>query len=929
LFLPAFLLLTLTCLSRADEVVDCSQQGLIDALSFDGQALFTEDCSITLSDPISINLDTVIDAQGHNVSISGDNQFLVFEIQSNASLTISGVTITSGQNTNGGAFFVYSDGTLVLSNCTLIGNQAVGTNGVDGADGGDDPNGNGGDGHNGRPGGRAFGGAVFNLGDVTLLRCTLASNTVTGGPGGNGGTGGDGRFNAGNGGTGATGGFVSGGAIYNLGTLFVGECSFLGNSAKGGDGGTGGAAGAGADGLAGSGAAGGSASGAAVYSSNEVTITNCTFSGNAAQGGNGQAGGKLINGNGSDGAKGADAFGGGVFAVGGSVTNCTFFKNSATGGNGGNGGTGSANGGNGGNGGIGTGGALHATADIVVENCTFSQCTAKGGAGGTNGIGTFNGSAGSAGASRGGNIARGAGVFTIMNSILGTNSSGGAAFGTIQDGGYNISFGNTFTLISDSGSFKTNDVKLGPLTNNGGFTLTMALLAGSPALDRIPTNALLNPFPPFDQRGFPRPINYKADIGAVEFENAGPPVISQQPTNTSAMLHSNATFYVVAFGAGILKYQWRFNGVDIPKATRSSFTVTNATPATNGPYDVVVMNGLDSVTSRQVFVQFSPSITTQPANQTVAPGGTATFVVDATGDGTLRYQWQFEGEDLPGKTDFTLNVINVHQANVGNYQVIVTNDFGSVTSSPAALNLLPGVVVQPTNITAATGSTVIFRVGAEGSAPLSYQWQKNGSNAPGNATGSAYILGNVQTSDAGAYNVVITNGFGSINSATGILTVIQGIAISSQPVQVIVPANSDATFTVTATGAPPLTYQWRFNGSNLPGQTTTALVLHNVQPENAGPYVVVVTNSVGAVTSSPALLKLAGPLSITSPQIVSNRFNLVFSSQTGFAYVIEYKTNLSSPTWISLLTTNGTGNSIIVQDSSISASSRFYRIRAQ
>src|SRR6266850_3169414 len=120
--------------SRADEVLDCSEGGFHEAL-FSGEALFIDDCSITITAPISIPESTsvVIDAQGHNVSLSGDSQFLVFEIQSNATLTISGVTITGGQNTNGGALFIYDGSVVVLSNCTLTANQAIGTNGLDGA----------------------------------------------------------------------------------------------------------------------------------------------------------------------------------------------------------------------------------------------------------------------------------------------------------------------------------------------------------------------------------------------------------------------------------------------------------------------------------------------------------------------------------------------------------------------------------------------------------------------------------------------------------------------------------------------------------------------------------------------------------------------------------------------------------------------------
>jgi hypothetical protein len=944
LLLLAIVLFTIFCPSSfADEVTDCSQDGLIAALSSDNQALFTEDCSITITDPISISGTNVIDAQGHNVSISGDNQFLIFDIEEGASLTILGVTITGGQNTNGGAFFVNSGSVLVLSNCTIAGNQALGTNGVDGANGSSVELGNGGNGHNATRGGSALGGAIFNLGSLTLMNCKLSTNSATGGTGANGGTGGNSTASlgvGGNGGNGSVGGAAFGGAIYHAGnTLVISNCIFSGNTVLGGDGGNGGTGGTGTfgPGLVGSGSAGGTASGAAVYSTNNVDpgtniVVQSTFSDNTAQGGNSANGGTSSSGQGVTGPRGGDSFGGALFIAGGGVTNCTFYNDNTTGGKGGDGGPATASlgtGGNGGNGGNATGAAIYnkTSADFNLVSCTISNCSAFGGTNGVAGSGPFPGNAGSKGASHG-SIANGGGTFNLMNTILATNRSGGAGFGTIHDSGYNISFGTTITL-NGTGSFKTNNVKLGPLANNGGFTPTMALLAGSPALDQIPTNAF---FPPIDQRGFPRPINTNADIGSYEFEFAGGPIITQQPTNAFTALHSNATFYVVAIGAPTLRYQWYFNGSKITNATRSSFTVTNATPSNAGPYFVIVTNSISSATSTNVFVEFSPSILTQPANQTVAPGGTATFVVTAAGNGPLFYQWQFQGTNLPGKTDDTLNVIDAHQANIGNYQVIVTNLFGSVTSAPAVLNLQPGVTVQPTNVTAVAGSTVTFYVGAEGSPPLSYQWQKNGTNVAANGNSSSFIIGNVQSTNAGAYSVVITNAFGSINSATGILTVVPGPApvITVQPTQVIVPTNSDATFTVTATGAPPLAYQWRFNGSNLAGETGSALALHNVQPANAGPYAVVVTNAAGSVTSNPALLKLiAGPPSITMPTVASNMLKLVFSTQTGFTYVVEYKTNLNTPAWFGLLTTNGTGNPVFIQDPTTNGSSRFYRIRAQ
>jgi hypothetical protein len=939
----------LFCLSSfADEVTDCSEDGLLGAFTEinSNYVFFTEDCSITITESIPITgTNNIIDAQGHNVSISGDNQFLIFDIAEASSLTILGVTITGGQNTNGGAIFVNGGGVLVLSNCTLTANQALGTNGVDGANGSSVQLGNGGNGHNATIGGAALGGAIFNLGRVTLMNCNVSSNSTTGGTGANGGAGGNSSASlgvGGNGGNGSVGGAAFGAAIYHAGdSLVVSNCIFANNTVRGGKGGSGGAAGTGtfSAGLVGSGSAGGAASGAAIYTTNTVDISQSTFSGNTAQGGDSANGGTSSNGQGVAGPRGGDSFGGALFVAGGGVTNCTFYNDNTAGGKGGDGGPATANlgtGGNGGNGGNATGAAIFnkSATNFTLLSCTISNCSAFGGTNGVAGTGPFPGTAGSKGASHG-TIANGGGTFVLMDTILATNLSGGAGFGTITDAGFNITFGTTLPLTSTN-SFRTNDVKLGPLANNGGFTPTMALLAGSPALDRIPTNSdpALNPFPPIDQRGVQRPINGKADIGAFEFEFAGFPIITQEPTNAITMLNSNATFYVVAIGAPILKYQWYLNGVKINNANKSSFTVTNATLAnggTNNGYTVVVTNNITSVTSSNAFVLFSPSITNQPANQTVAPGGTAVFAVSATGDSPLSFQWQFQGTNIVGATNTTLNVTNAHQASIGTYQVVVTNSLGSVTSAPAVLNLMPGILTQPTNITALAGSTVTFTVVAEGSSPLSYQWQKNGTNVAANGNSSAFALGTIQASDAGAYNVVVTNAFGSAISGSATLTVSsQGPAITTQPAQVIVPTNSDATFTITATGTPPLAFQWRFNNANLAAQTNAALVLHSVQSSNAGPYAVVVTNSFGAVTSSPALLKLlAGAVSMSSPTMTSNNLNLVFASQTGFTYVIEYKTNLNSSNWTSLLTTNGTGSLVLIQDPITNGFSRFYRIRAQ
>src|SRR5438477_12159530 len=84
-----------------------------------------------------------------------------------------------------------------------------------------------------------------------------------------------------------------------------------------------------------------------------------------------------------------------------------------------------------------------------------------------------------------------------------------------------------------------------------------------------------------------------------------------------------------------------------------------------------------------------PTITKQPTNQTASLFADATFRVTATGDAPLSYQWRFNDGDLIGMTNATLTVTNVQRADGGNYNVVVTNLSGSITSQVATLTITP------------------------------------------------------------------------------------------------------------------------------------------------------------------------------------------------------------------------------------------------
>ena len=168
---------------------------------------------------------------------------------------------------------------------------------------------------------------------------------------------------------------------------------------------------------------------------------------------------------------------------------------------------------------------------------------------------------------------------------------------------------------------------------------------------------------------------------------------------------------------------------------------------------------------------------------------------------------------------------------------------------------IPVIGSQPQSLTVNSNSPADFSVGATGTGTLAYQWQKNGTNISA-ATANVFNIGNVMPGDAGNYTVVITNNYGSVTSIVAVLSVNAAPLISLQPQSVTVYVNSNATFSVTASGVPVPVYQWCFNGTNLAGATLTNWTVTAAQLTNEGNYTVIISNNLGAITSSVASLSL-------------------------------------------------------------------------
>ncbi len=175
------------------------------------------------------------------------------------------------------------------------------------------------------------------------------------------------------------------------------------------------------------------------------------------------------------------------------------------------------------------------------------------------------------------------------------------------------------------------------------------------------------------------------------------PSLTVQPGSVTVTAGQAATFSVSASGTAPLSYQWRKNTANISGATAASYTTPATSAADNGAkFDVVVSNSVSSVTSSQATLTVNstpvaPTITTQPANQTVTAGQTATFSVVAAGTAPLTYQWQKNGSVISGATATSYTTPVTTTADSGElFRVVVSNSAGNVTSNSATLTVNPG-----------------------------------------------------------------------------------------------------------------------------------------------------------------------------------------------------------------------------------------------
>jgi sugar lactone lactonase YvrE len=374
-------------------------------------------------------------------------------------------------------------------------------------------------------------------------------------------------------------------------------------------------------------------------------------------------------------------------------------------------------------------------------------------------------------------------------------------------------------------------------------------------------------------------------IGAVV---TAAPTITAQPLNRAAAPGNTVTFTVAATGSPAPGYLWQrqaagtvgyvnvANDSTYSGVTTATLTIANITTGMNGDMFQCVVSNFISPDAISAQVSLSSSLVaptiTSASSASFTAGQFGSFTLTSTGTPAATYS----ASGLPywATLDTNTGVISgtPTDASGSPFTATLTAFNGASTTQTLTVNVVipvvaPAISTQPASAALNRGATATFSVAATGTAPLTYQWFKNGEAITG-ANAATLTLANIQAGSFGNYSVRVSNSVGAVTSGSAILVVNLPPAITSQPRSQAALVGSTVTLLVITSGDPAPTYQWRQNGVAIAGATGSTLTLTNVQAANAGNYDVTVTNPLGTVSSS--LAQLTVTTASTSPVITSS-----------------------------------------------------------
>jgi hypothetical protein len=360
----------------------------------------------------------------------------------------------------------------------------------------------------------------------------------------------------------------------------------------------------------------------------------------------------------------------------------------------------------------------------------------------------------------------------------------------------------------------------------------------------------------------------------------GAPAVTTNPANQTVTAGQTATFTAAASASPTVQWQKSTDSGGSWNDITGAVSTTYTTPATAASDDgtrfrAVFTNAVSTATSTAatLTVLVAPAVTSQPTDQTVNAGGTATFTAAVSGNPSPTVQWQRSTNggasftNLPGQTSTTLSFTATAADSGNTYRLVATNSSSTATSNPAGLTVIspPQVTGQPADQTVASGQNASFTATSGGSAST-VQWQvrPDAASAWTDLAGqtSGTLTFPVLYADSGtSYRAVFSNSAGSATSSPAIVTVSAAApSIVTAPSDQTVLSGQTATFTAAASGDPTPTVQWQRStdsGStfaDLPGETAATLAVVTTYADNGFTYRAVFTNPGGSTTTSTAVL---------------------------------------------------------------------------
>lgn len=368
------------------------------------------------------------------------------------------------------------------------------------------------------------------------------------------------------------------------------------------------------------------------------------------------------------------------------------------------------------------------------------------------------------------------------------------------------------------------------------------------------------------------------------------PVITQDSSDLLIALGQTATFQVTAEGEN-LTYGWELQGGWLTHDPSAQLDLPSVGFENEGFYRAYVRNRAGLVYGRwsKLTIASPPIIGVQPVSTQVRVGvGWARLSVGAPGAWNS-FQWRKGGVPVPEATHSFLDFSAIHPSDIGDYDVVVTNSQGSVTSVVATLEEAPpfAIVEQPQDLLVEPGETATLSVVATGFGKLEYIWYRYPLGTLSMPLSFESTFSPTPTLTPTRYIVEVRENYTRVYSQVATVTTRMAPAIDVQPIRQIIAPGSAAQFAVQAKGTLPLSYQWHKNGVPIAGATSPALSLGSVGSAHEGSYSVTITNTFGSLASVSVPLRLISG----TPYILSQPVNSVASSGINQGFSVKAVAN--------------------------------------